>query len=525
MDQDHRFKPYQQHQTLLFPPNIEELVPQDHPARIVSHVIEQINLQPLFEQYPGGGASAHHPRMLLKVIVLGYISNIFSSRRIAQACRESIPFAWITAQQQLDHNTINRFRTQRLEKPLRTIFTQVVFLLAKHGVLSLRKELYIDGTKIEANANRYTFVWGKAIKTNKQKLQKQLDELWSYAQQVAKEELNSTPAEHIDQIAPKDLAKTIHSINEALKGKPVDKKVKQKLYRAKKEWPARLERYNKQEAILDGRNSYSTTDPDATFMRTKDDHLGNGQLKACYNLQIGTHRQYVLDYSIHQTPGDTTTLPSQIASYKQAYGVLPASVVADAGYSSEENYEYLAKQGIAGYIKDQLYDQEQKKRWQERHAFHPSRLYYAQESDVYYCPMGQPMQFKGTQKSKTKTGYQSTYRLYEACNCQGCPLGGACHKSQGNRLIKVNTKLNKYKSAVRSRLDSDWGNALYKKRNVEVESVFGNIKQNKGFRRFLLRGKEKVELEIGLVCLSHNLKKLLNDKKQKQSAKRGRLAA
>ena len=170
-------KDYQQHQTLLFPPNLEELLPDKHPARVISHVIDHLNLQPLFEQYPGGGASAHHPKMMLKIIVLAYVSNIFSSRKIAQACQESIPFAWIAAQQQPDHNSINRFRTERLENSLREIFTQIVFMLHEHDVLSIDKELYVDGTKMEANANRYTFVWGKAIKTNKEKLQKQLDAL------------------------------------------------------------------------------------------------------------------------------------------------------------------------------------------------------------------------------------------------------------------------------------------------------------------------------------------------------------
>ena len=160
------FKAYHQNQMMLLPPNLEELIPQNHPVRIVNEVLDKIDIQPLIRQYKTGGSSSYHPLMLLKVIVYGYINNIYSSRKIEEALQQNIHFMWLGGMNTPDHNTINRFRSDKLKDSLKNIFVQVVRLLADEGLLSI-KELYTDGTKIEANANRYTFVWGNAIKTNK----------------------------------------------------------------------------------------------------------------------------------------------------------------------------------------------------------------------------------------------------------------------------------------------------------------------------------------------------------------------
>lgn len=524
MQQDNRFKEYQQHQTTLFPPNPDDLLPQQHPARVISQIVDQVDIHALTKAYPGGGASAYHPRMLLKVLVLAYVSNIYSSRAIAAACQEHLAFMWISANARPDHNTINRFRSDRLKKIFKEIFTQIVILLAEKGVLSLSKEVFVDGTKIEANANRYTFVWAKGIKTQKEKLKKQLDELWAYAEEVAKEELKAAPPPSIEQIKAEELAQTIQAINEALKDKEIDKRVKQKLKKAEKEWPARIEKYNKQEEILDGRGSYSKTDTDATFMRTKEDHLKNGQLKPSYNYQIATHNQYIVEYSIDQSPNDVNTLSTTIKNYQASYDLLPKMVVADAGYSSEENYHYLEQKEVKACIKDPRYEQEKKKSWQAKHPFDVRTLHYNQEEDVYYCPMGQKMEFKGEEQRVSKTGYQSKSKKYEATNCGTCPLRGPCHKSQGNRVIRVNGQLNKYKAETRELLKSEEGWKVYKRRGSEVETVFGNIKENMKCRRLLLRGKEKVETEMGLVSLCHNLRKYIKEE-QKSTRKEQKLAA
>ncbi len=230
------FKANHQHQLMAFPPSLDELVAAGHPVRVVHEVLEKVDITALIQQYKPGGTSSYHPRMLLKALVYAYINNIYSSRKIEEALQESIYFMWLTGMSKPDHNTINRFRGQRLQKTLRPIFTQVVVLLCEEGLLSL-KDLYTDGTKIEANANRYTFVWGKAIKTSKERIRQQLDELWKYAQSVAAAELDDTDPSGFDKIEKEKVAATIETINNVLRDKKVDSKIRQKLNYARKNWP------------------------------------------------------------------------------------------------------------------------------------------------------------------------------------------------------------------------------------------------------------------------------------------------
>jgi transposase len=500
------FKAYQQHQGMLLPPSLEELISQGHPVRIVNQVLDKINIDPLLKKYKGGGSSSFHPRMLLKVLVYSYINNTYSSRKIEAALKENIHYMWLSGMSTPDHNTINRFRSDRLKEVLRQVFTQVVVLLAEEGLLNL-KELYTDGTKIEASANRYTFVWGNAIKTNKERIKKQLDELWQYAQKVAAAELPDTDPTTFDKIDADKVEEVIEQINEALKDKPVSKQVKQKLTYAKKNWPSNLKKYERQEKILNGRSSCSKTDNDATFMRMKEDHMLNGQLKPGYNFQISTNNQYIVNYSLHQTTADTTTLQEHTELYKKQYNQLPGVITADAGYGSEENYQYLCDNNIENYVKYNYFDKDQSSKEDKKYPFKPGTLYYNSEKDCFICPMGQPMKNIATYQTKTKTGFTQTFSRYQATNCNSCPLRGACHKSKDNRVIEVNHNLNQYKEQVREKLNSEKGIYHRKKRPCDVEPVFANIKNNHNFKRFMLRTKTKVEIEAGLLALAHNLRK------------------
>jgi transposase len=500
------FKAYTQTQVMLLPPSLDELIAAEHPVRIVNQVLEKIDIEPLLKKYSGGGSSSFHPRMLLKVLVFAYINNNYSSRKIEAALKENIYYMWLSGMSTPDHNTINRFRSERLKEVLRQVFTQVVLLLSEEGLLNI-KELYTDGTRIEANANRYTFVWGKAIKTSKEKIKKQLDELWQYAQNVAAAELPDTDPSGFDKIDADKVEKTIEQINEALKDKPVSKQVKQKLNYAKNNWSSNLKKYAEQEKILRERNSYSKTDHDATFMKMKEDHMLNGQLKPAYNFQISTNNQYIVNYSLHQTTADTTTLQEHTEIYKQQYKQTPKAVTADAGYGSEQNYQYLQDNHIENYVKYNYFDKDQQTKKDKKHLFKPDALYYNSQKDYYVCPMGQHMQCTGTHQTKTKTGFIQTVSRYQAANCNGCPLRGVCHKSKGNRIIEVNHALNKYKQQVRENLNSEQGIYHRKKRPCDVEPVFANIKNNHHFKRFLLRTKSKTEIEAGLLALAHNLRK------------------
>lgn len=501
------FKGYHQRQAMLLPPSLDELIAVNHPVRVVDEVLSKIDIQPLVRQYKTGGASSYHPGMLLKVLVYAYINNIYSSRKIEEALQQNIHFMWLSGMSTPDHNTINRFRGDRLKEPLKKIFTQVVQLLAAEGLLSL-KELYTDGTKIEANANRYTFVWGNAIKTNKEKMKLQLEDLWKYAQGVAASELDDTDPDGFNKIDKQKVEQTIAQIDAALKDKPVSKQIKQKLNYAKKHWPAALDRYEQQEKILgEGRKSYSKTDTDATFMRMKEDHMKNGQLKPGYNLQLSSNNQYITHYSIHQATTDSTTLPQHLTDFIEQHHSAPDVVTADAGYGSEENYQYLEDRHITAYVKHNQFDREQNQTIQSKKPFTTDKLHYNKEQDYYVCPIGQRMQNTGTYNKVSSNGFIQTVTKYQATNCSTCPLNGTCHKSKGDRIIEINHRLNELKQQANQRLLSEEGIKKRKQRCCDVEPVFANIKNNHGFKRFMLRGKEKVTTEAGLLALAHNLRK------------------
>src|SRR4030042_4294507 len=344
------FKDYSPNQILLLPPSLEEMIEQSHPVRVVSQVIDNLDIDALIKKNKGGGCSGYHPRIMLKILVYGYLTNLYSSRKIEQAVTQNIHFMWLSGMSLPDHNTINRFRSDRVKWVLKKVFSQVVLLLVEKGIIAL-KEAYLDGTKIEANANRYTFVWGRSIIKSKERIRKQLVELWSYAESVAREELENNEPDSFEKIDQESVLKTIESIDKALKGKQVDKKVKQKLNYAHKNWPENLKKYEQQEKTLGNRNSYSKTDPDATFMRMKEDHMLNGQLKPGYNWQLSTENQYILGYTIHQTTNDMTTLQSHMESLKEILGKMPDTLVADAGYASLENYEYLENNDVEALVR------------------------------------------------------------------------------------------------------------------------------------------------------------------------------
>lgn len=433
------FKDYKPKENLLFPPNLSELIDQKHLVRIVSSIIDGLDIKTLIKNYKPGGTSCYHPKMLLKVLVYGYLSNIYSSRKMEQALKENIHFMWLSGMSRPDHNTLNRFRSERLKGEIKSIFTQIVLLLEKEGLVSLATT-FVDGTKIEANANRYTFVWGRAIKKHKARIAEQLEELWNYAEEVAKNELQNPENLDFKEVDAEKVTQTIEKINEVLKNRKVPSKIRQKLNYAKKNWATNLEKYKKQQEILAGRNSYSKTDTDATFMRMKEDYMRNGQLKPAYNLQISTNKQFILHYSIHPNPTDTKTLESHLKGFEESYDKVPKELVADAGYGSEENYNLLQSKKIKAYVKYNY--------------------------------------FRKDQKSGQITTSQSNPKLA--------------------RIREKTFKLLQTKKGIK----------LRKQRCHDVEPVFAELKHNKNFKRFMLRGKNKVEVEIGILAIAHNLKKM-----------------
>ncbi|MEO1261916.1 MAG: IS1182 family transposase [Bacteroidota bacterium] len=503
-----KFKENDPHQLSLLPPSLEGLIPENHVVRVVQSVLDKVKLESIMAKYKGGGTSSYHPRMLLKVPTYGYLSNVYSSRKLEDAVSSNIHFMWLAGMQRPDHNTLNRFRSERLKGVFKEVFAQVVQLLMEEGLVSLEK-VFTDGTKLEASANRYTFVWGKSVRRSRKRIGEQLEELWAYAEGVAAEEMRDNRPSAFEEVDAEKVEQAIGRINEALKDKKVDKKVRQKLAHGKKNWPVKLREYGEKERILDGRNSYSKTDPDATFMRMKEDHMGNGQLKPGYNWQVSTSGQYILNYGIYHSPTDTLTFCDHIGEFEQLYGQLPTAVTADAGYGSQENYAFLEEREIEGYVKYPSFHREQKKNHRSN-PFHPDNLFYSEAGDFLVCPVGQRMERCSRYKRQTKSGFEQAISVYRARNCEGCPVRGQCHKSKENREISLNHGLRRHKAIMRQRLLSDKGVEMRKQRPADVEATFGNIKHNKKFRRLSLRGKDKVLVEVGLIALAHNLAKMAN---------------
>ena len=505
-----KFKEYTQEQPFLFPPSLEEMIPANHPVRILNKIIEGLDLSDLYNKFSNIGSSAYHPKLLLKGIIYANLNNIYSSRKIEELLSSNIYFMWLCGMQTPDHNTISRFRTERLGEDIKQLFAQIVMFLAKEGVLSL-EIAYVDGTKIEANANKYTFVWKKNTKRYKENLIAQLEEIWDYAQEVAQEELKDTEKVDFATVPADRLKEFLTKVQNSLKKKPVDSKIREKLSRAKNQAPKRLENYREQEAILDDRNSYSKTDNDAVFMRMKDDHLHTGQVKAAYNAQISTNNQYITNYGAYQTAGDTSTMIDFVSEYDAMYNKMLEVLVADAAYGSEENYLYLQEHNISAFVKYNMFDKEANGTLDEKQPYRNTALEYVEDGDYFLCPKGHKMFNIGEQVKTTSTGFKQHLTFYQNQDCTGCPLKEQCNPNTSKRKIQANHRLNKFKREAYNNLTSETGKNYRIKRTIEPEPVFGNIKQNKKFTRFTLRGKEKVEIELGLISIAHNISKYIKE--------------
>lgn len=269
----------------------------------------------------------------------------------------------------------------------------------------------------------------------------------------------------------------------------------------------KMAEYDHKKEVLASRNSYSKTDEDATFMRMKEDAMLNGQLKPGYNVQISTENQFITNYGIYQRPTDTGTLIDYLKSFKARYGTQSKEIVADAGYGSEQNYEYMFGQEMIPYVKYNYFHKEQKRKFKDN-PYLQQNLIYDKERDVFICPNNKELIHTDSYTRTTELGFESTIDRYVCEDCSDCPLKKECTKAKGNREIEVNHTLNEYKRQVRELLTSERGLYHRSKRPIEPEAVFGQIKDAHHFRRFRLCSIPKVNIEFGLVAMAHNLRKL-----------------
>lgn len=496
---------------LCLPMDLETEIPANHVVRVVNAAVDRLSDGIFAAAYPGGGRHSYHPKMMTKIVIYAYTQRIYSSRQIAKAVRENVPFMWIAARQTPDFRTINRFRSERMKDVLQKVFTAILELLVAEGYVKL-EHYFVDGTKMEANANRYSFVWGKAVVRQKARLQEKVKTLFEQIEELERAE----GQEHGEgdlaelgesaELTSEKLTATVERLEAVLREKPKARSVKRVVRQIRRNYLPRLHKYEQQQRILGDRNSFSKTDPDATFMRMKEDHMRNGQLKPGYNVQIGTENQFIVGYSLHQRPHDTRCLIPHLEHVRTKLGTVPRTVIADAGYGGEENYAYLAQQQVTALVKPTTFHREQSVAWRQD-VSKLENWTYLETEDLWICPNGQRLTFQRESASKTESGYTTRLRFYRSPDCSGCPFKAQCTKAEGNRELRVSMPYLRFKQQATERLRSDEGRDLSVRRMVEVESVFGQMKSNRGFRRFLLRGLPKVSLEMGWLCLAHNLLK------------------
>ena len=364
---------------LFLPMDLAKIIPTNDSVRLLSDILEGLNYSKLMQEYSHFGRSPKvRPKVMFKILVYAFMNNIYSSRQIEKYCSRDINFMWLLEEcPPPDHNTISRFRSKKLFNCMEDLFYQLITKLAELSEIDFN-HLFVDGTKIEANANKYTFVWKKSVQKNEIKLDNKIKDLiLSFNKDF------NTHFSDLTQIK-KYATKMIKKENiKFMYGKGRRKTKLQKIYETLNEYNDKKRKYQNYNSIFNGRNSFSKTDEDATFMHLKEDHMRNSQLKPAYNAQIGVSGEYVIGADIFNKRTDYHTLIPFLETLKK---YLPKfeNIVADAGYESEENYEYLEKNNQISYIKPQTYEK-QKTRKFKNDISKRENMQYLENSDEYIC--------------------------------------------------------------------------------------------------------------------------------------------
>lgn len=496
---------------LVLPLNLEMLIPEDDSVRLLSQILEGLEYKELYRAYSHTGRKPSvEPKTLFKVLTYAYSNNIYSSRKIETACRRDINFLWLLQGAKApDHSTIARFRTNYLGDAVEDLFYQMVQHLYDIGEIKF-ENLFVDGTKIEANANRYTFVWKKVVNKNEAKM---FEKIQSCIEKInltymtnfaaAKDTLMDDMKKALDYIEEKIKEENIELVHGIGKRKSALQKFKEKL----ESFAERQKRYNSQNKLFQGRNSFSKTDPDATFMHMKDDHMRNSQLKPGYNVQIGVESQYVVGVDVFQDRNDIATLIPFLETMKLRLGRIYENVIADSGYESEENYLYLEENRQKCYIKPQTYEKWKKKSF-KNDISKRENMAYDEQKDEYTCHNGKCLKKTGIAHRTSATGYCSEITVYEGEDCSNCPSKSKCTKAQGNRRMQVSKTFIAKRQTSYENIMSAQGICLRTNRSIQVEGAFGVLKNDYQFNRFLTRGKNSVKTEFILLCFGYNINKL-----------------
>ena len=501
---------------LRLPMETEVLIPKDSPVRLLNAMVERMDINCILRSYSRKGRIEYPPRILLKLLLYGYVRQIYSSRGIEQACYENIHFMYLLeGYSPPDHNTICRFRSKYLAGHEQELLAQMTALLVGWGVVSL-ESVFIDGTKIEANANKYRFVWKKSAEKSRtkllEKIQAELPEIVS-ATGVKWRVPEVVEIRHLKKLRKKLYEKKKASGIVFIYGRGHRKSELQKGLEKVEEWLERLKRYTRDLHICGDRNSYCKTDHDATFMHMKEDHMRNGQLKPGYNVNTAVSEEFIIGNYISADRNDVHTLipfMKLLARYKIK------TVTADSGYESEENYCYFETLSETElYVKPSNHEQRKKRKYKSDISRKENMAYDA-ESDSYLCAAGKRITFDYDKKSKSKSGFESVTSVYSCKDCSGCPLKEKCIRAGGskkpleerNKVIYASKRFVAQREAMEAKISTYLGKLLRVNRSIQAEGVFAMIKEDMNFRRFLLRGNVKVAVEWTLLSLAYNILKL-----------------
>lgn len=503
---------------IKLPIELEISIPSDDPVRLISAFVEEMDLSELYKTYDRIRKNQASPRQMLKVVLYAAMNRIYSSRDIRKSCQRDINFMYLLEGMPApDHATIARFISLHFSQCSKGLMAQMSELLYALGETS-GKTIFIDGTKIESVANKYTFVWKKSVLKNRTRLFERItafigecEELYGirtvYNNQVSIHTLKRM-RKQLCRIREEEGIAFVHGIGKR-------KSMLQKTMEQLDEYLEKLKEYTKKLHTLGSRNSYSKTDPDATFMRMKEDAMRNGQLKPAYNIQHGVDSEYITWVDISAHPTDTLTLIPFLKDMENHLSYKYSEVVADAGYESEENYLFIEENGQVAYIKPQNYEISKTRKYKKDISRRENMVYDAEE-DSYTCSIGKKLTATNEQRSKTASGYISIKTYYRCSDCTGCPNKTACIRGNNcktpleerNKVLTVSKKMNEKREEDLERITTEYGMMLRMNRSIQAEGSFADVKEDMNFRRYLYRGKSNVLAESILLAMGRNINKL-----------------
>lgn len=511
---------FEQYYQLKLPLEMDYMIPEDDSVRLLSQFIEEMNLEDLYKTYSRIRENTATPRQMLKILIYGYMNRLFSSRRIELACKRDINFMYLLEGKDApDHTTIARFRKLHFAPCSENVMAKMSNLLYELGEITA-EEIYIDGTKIEACANKYTFVWKRAVTKNLEKMLKKIVILVLKCEEEYGIKIvwtDKIKVKHLNKLR-KELYKIKKDENVVfVQGKGKRKNPLQRSIEEVEEYIKRLKDYTKKINICGNRNSYSKTDTDATFMRMKEDHMKNGQLKAGYNIQHGVDSEYITWLTVCDKATDTPTLIPFLEKLNTKFDFKYKKIVADSGYESEENYAYIEKNNQLAYIKPSNYEISKTRKF-KNDIGRIENMEYNNIEDYYLCQNGKKLLKTQTVTRKSKSGYKSEKTCYTCEDCTGCQYKSSCIKGNNSKKpleertknLETSKLFNKMRRESYERISSLEGTKLRMNRSIQAEGSFGELKQDMGFRRFLSRGKPNVLAESTLLALAHNINKLHN---------------